>query len=138
MKTYPLFYFSRGSDAKNKERCDLFFVLQRMEFIPGNLKNEVSNTYDNMMIESNGAAREQANKYLNEVALKYRRVNNDARASVTDRVGQAIKDKALKSKQEAPKLKTDTMTPPAAKEPLKRGFMDKLLDDVDAGFKNKA
>lgn len=137
MKTYPLFYYSRGSNAKNKERCDLQFVLQRMAFIPNNLKDEVSNQYDSMMLSSNGAAREQANKYLNEVALRYRRVDNDALASVTDRVEQIIKDKAHQSKKEAPKDKVDTMAPSAVKEPLKRGFMDKLLDDVDASFKNK-
>lgn len=72
-KKYPLFYFSRGCDAKNKERSDLIFVLQRMNVIPDELKDSVSNVYDGMMLSGDRYAREMANTWLNAVALQFKR-----------------------------------------------------------------
>lgn len=72
-KSYPLFYYSRGCDAKNKERSDLIFVLQRMKVIPDELKDSVSNVYDGMMLSGDRYAREMANTWLNAVALQFKR-----------------------------------------------------------------
>lgn len=72
-KSYPLFYYSRGSDARNKERCDLIFVMQRMKCVPDSLKDSVSQTYDGMMLSGDRYARELANSWLNAVALQFRR-----------------------------------------------------------------
>lgn len=71
-KEYPLFYFSRGCDARNKERSDLIFVLQRMKVIPDELKDSVSHVYDGMMLSGDRYAREFANTWLNAVALQFK------------------------------------------------------------------
>lgn len=70
-KSYPLFYYSRGSDARNKERCDLTFVMQRMKHIPEPLKDSVSHVYDGIMLSGDRYAREMANTWLNAVALQF-------------------------------------------------------------------
>lgn len=70
-KSYPLFYYSRGCDPRDKYRSDLVFVLQRMKYIPEPLKHDVSNVYDGIMLSGDLHARKLAKVWLNAVALQF-------------------------------------------------------------------
>lgn len=72
MKSYPLFYYSRGSDPRDKTRSDLIFVLQRMKCVPEPLKHDVSNVFDGIMLSGDVHARALAKLWLNAVALQFR------------------------------------------------------------------
>ena len=114
---YPHMYYSRAGV------CDLKFVLSRMNLIPENLKLEVSKKYESFGPVHGGEKRKAANIWLNGEALKYERAPTK-KAEVKECVD--LEPKPLNKPVFEFKSEVDTNAPP-----IKRSFLDSLLDDVD-------
>jgi len=65
-KEYPLWYFNKRGDS------DKQFVLDRMFFIPDELKEQVSDKYENIYRDNKPDFRGRANKYLHNEAIKHK------------------------------------------------------------------
>lgn len=79
-KTYPLYYYSRRGSR------DKTFVLDRMHFIPDDLKDAVSSEYERLFLNNGGDGRRLANEYLHKEALKHK--ENKSRARLVKQVKQ--------------------------------------------------
>jgi hypothetical protein len=64
LKTMPIMYFCRGGVS------DRHWIAQRMRCIPEHLKHFAAEQYERLY--QNGTGREQANRWLDAVARKYR------------------------------------------------------------------
>lgn len=121
---YPIRYFSRGKNS------DLKFILSRMSVIPERLKLEVSDKYESFRPELGGENRKKANYWLHDEALKYK---SNPQPSERQKVSEKIESRPPEKREIERKLKVDTSAPEK-----KKGFLDGLLDDVDAKCRRRS